>query len=65
MYSDGMTEVWDAKDEMLGVEGLSEIARKTARLPLAAMREAIVQGVTSFSVGPVHDDMSLVLVEVN
>ena len=64
LYSDGLTEVWNREDEMLGVEGLSEIVRRSAALPLPAMREAIVQGVTAYSADPVHDDVSLVLVEV-
>jgi len=64
LYSDGLTEVWNRDDEMLGVEGLGEIARKAAALPLPAMREAIIHGVNSYSAEPVHDDVSLVLVEV-
>jgi PAS domain S-box-containing protein len=64
IYSDGLSEVWDAKEEMLGVEGLAELASRTAKLPLAAMREAIIRGVNSYSATPPHDDMSLVLLEV-
>jgi sigma-B regulation protein RsbU (phosphoserine phosphatase) len=64
LYSDGLTEVWNERDDMLGVEGLTEIVRGAAALPLPAMCEAIISGVTSFSLGPVHDDMSLVLIEV-
>jgi PAS domain S-box-containing protein len=64
LYSDGLTEVWNQKDEMLDVGGLTEIVRGAAALPLPAMREAIISGVTSYSMGPVHDDMSLVLIEV-
>lgn len=64
IYSDGLTEVWDAKEEMLGIEGLAEIARKAVKLPLDVMREKIIKSVVSFSATPVHDDMSLVLLEV-
>ena len=64
IYSDGLTEVWDAQGEMLGVEGLAELARRSAQLPLSAMRENIIHGVVSFSATPVHDDMSLVLLQV-
>ena len=64
LYSDGLTEVWNSDDEMLGVEGLGEIVRNAAAFPLPAMREAIIQGVNSYSAEPVHDDVSLVLVEV-
>ncbi|HUJ40712.1 MAG TPA: SpoIIE family protein phosphatase [Candidatus Acidoferrales bacterium] len=64
IYSDGLTEVWDAEGEMLGIEGLAKLARQTAALPLSAMREAVIRGVVGFSATPVHDDMSLVLLEV-
>jgi len=64
IYSDGLTEVWDAREEMLGVEGLGELARSMATRPLAAMRDSIIQGVVSYSATPVHDDMSLILLEV-
>jgi phosphoserine phosphatase RsbU/P len=64
LYSDGLTEVWDREEEMLGIEGLADIARKASALPLSAMRAAIIEGVNSYSAEPVHDDVSLVLVEV-
>jgi PAS domain S-box-containing protein len=64
IYSDGLTEVWDAQEEMLGIEGLGEIARQSVGMPLATMRENIIKSVVSFSATPVHDDMSLVLMEV-
>lgn len=64
IYSDGLTEVWDAHEEMLGVEGLGELALRLRKLPLSEMREGIIRGVVSFSATPVHDDMSLVLLEL-
>ena len=64
IYSDGLTEVWDAREEMLGVEGLQELARSVARRPLAAMRDSIIRNVVSYSATPVLDDMSLILLEV-
>jgi len=64
IYSDGLTEVWDAHGEELGVEGLADMAARAAPLSLAAMREALIHGVNSFSATPPHDDMSLVLLEV-
>jgi len=64
LYSDGLTEVWNSAGEMLDVEGLVKIARNAAALPLPAMRQAIIQGVNSYSAEPLHDDVSLVLVEV-
>ena len=64
LYTDGLTEVWNRQGEMLDVEGLEKIVRRAAALPLPAMRQAIIQDDTSYSAGPVHDDISLVLAEV-
>ncbi len=64
LYSDGLIEVWNREGEMLGVEGLEKIVRSAAALPLPAMRQAIIEGVNSYSAGPVQDDVTLVLVEV-
>ena len=65
LYTDGLTEVFDEKEEMLGVEGLGEIVRQAARKPLAEMKESIIEQVTAFRHGQVQDDMSLVLVEIH
>jgi PAS domain S-box-containing protein len=64
IYSDGLIEVWNRENEMLGVEGLEKIARGAAALPLPAMRQAIVDGVTLYSAEALQDDVSLVLVEI-
>ena len=64
LYSDGLFEVWNREDEMLGMEGLEKIVRTAAALPLPAMRRAIIEGVNSYSAGPVRDDTTLILVEV-
>lgn len=64
LYSDGLIEVWNRENELLGVEGLERIARSAAALPLPAMRQAIIQGVNSYSAEPLQDDVSLVLAEV-
>jgi PAS domain S-box-containing protein len=65
LYTDGLTEVFDAREEMLGIDGLSEIVLQSARKPLAEMKESIIEQVDAFRHGPVHDDMSLVLVEIH
>jgi PAS domain S-box-containing protein len=64
LYSDGLFEVWNRENEMLGVKGLEKIARSASALPLPDMRQAIIQGVNSYSAEPLQDDVSLVLVEV-
>jgi sigma-B regulation protein RsbU (phosphoserine phosphatase) len=63
-YTDGLTEVFDEHDEMLGVEGLEALIRLSAKRTLPEMRQAIVDGVTAWRHGPPTDDVSLVLVEV-
>jgi PAS domain S-box-containing protein len=62
-YTDGLTDVFDYRGEILGVEGLQEIVRKAARKPMAEMKQAILDQIAVWRDGPVTDDMSLVLVE--
>ena len=54
----------DDRDEMLGVEGLEELVRKSAQKTLPEMKQAILAGVAEWRHGPLTDDMSLVLVEL-
>ena len=63
-YTDGLTEVFDEHDEMLGVEGLEALVRQSAKRTLPEMRQAIVDGVKAWTRGPLTDDVSLVIVEV-
>jgi serine phosphatase RsbU (regulator of sigma subunit) len=64
LYTDGLTEVFDARGEMLDVAGLQEIVREAALLPLAEMKRNILDRVAEWREGPPADDVSLVLVEV-
>jgi phosphoserine phosphatase RsbU/P len=64
LYTDGLTESFNASREMLGVEGLGEIAREASLLPLAEMKDDILDHV-AWRNGPAEDDVSLVLVEVS
>jgi len=63
-YTDGLTDVFDHRGEILGVEGLQEIVRGAARKPMAEMKQAILDQVAAWRDGPITDDMSLVLVEL-
>ena len=63
-YTDGLTEVFNEHDEMLGVEGLEALVLQSANRTLPEMREEIVDGVTAWRHGSLTDDVSLVLVEV-
>lgn len=65
LYTDGLVEVFDKKDEMLGVEGLEELVRHAAKKALPEMKEAILDGVSAWRHGPLADDMSLVIVELH
>jgi phosphoserine phosphatase RsbU/P len=64
IYTDGLTENFNLKREMLGVEGLSEIVRDASDLPLAAMKRQILDRVEAWRCGPATDDVSVVLVEM-
>jgi PAS domain S-box-containing protein len=63
LYTDGFIEVFNDHDEMLGVEGLAELVRRSAKRTLQEMKQAILDGVTAWRHGPHTDDMSLVIVE--
>ena len=63
LYTDGFIEVFNQRDEILGVDGLEDLVRRSARLPLGGMKKAILEGVDAWRHGPSTDDMSLVLVE--
>lgn len=64
LYTDGITEVFDPRGQMLGIEGIQEIVRQSSSLPAAEMKQAILDGVVAWRQGPPTDDASLVLVQV-
>jgi PAS domain S-box-containing protein len=64
LYTDGFIEVFNERDEMLGVEGLQELVRQSAHKTLPEMKQAILDGVARWRHGPLTDDMSLVLIEL-
>jgi PAS domain S-box-containing protein len=63
LYTDGLIEVFNDREEMLGVEGLEEIAGQAARLPLPEMVRAILDRVEAWRHGPPRDDVSLIVLE--
>jgi PAS domain S-box-containing protein len=65
LCTDGMTEVFNERREMLDYDGLSRIVTAHAAKPLAEMKQAIIDDVAAWRYGPVTDDMSLVLIEVS
>lgn len=64
IYTDGLTDVFDAHGEMLGVEGVQKFVHEASALPLAEMKREILSRVAAWRYGPATDDVSLVLLEV-
>jgi len=64
LYTDGITDVFDWRGEMLGVGGVRNFVRETALLPFSEMKLGILDRVAAWRDGPPVDDVSLVLVEV-
>jgi PAS domain S-box-containing protein len=64
LYTDGITEVFNSRGEMLGIEGLQKLVRRTSSLPASEMKQGILDGVTAWREGPPTDDVSLMLVHV-
>jgi sigma-B regulation protein RsbU (phosphoserine phosphatase) len=64
LYTDGITDVFDSRGEMLGVSGVQKIVRETAMEPFSEMKQGILDRVAAWREGPPADDVSLVIVEV-
>ncbi len=64
LYTDGITDVFNARGEMLGVPGVEKFVREAAQLPFQDMKQGILDRVAEWREGPAVDDVSLVLVEV-
>ena len=64
LYTDGLVEVFNHEEEMLGVDVFSQLVLDSAKRKLPEMRQAILDGVAAWSHGPLVDDVSLVIVEV-
>jgi len=63
-YTDGLEEVFNEHDEMLGLGGLETLVRQSATRALPEMKEAILEGTAAWRRGTLADDVSLVIVEV-
>jgi PAS domain S-box-containing protein len=64
LYTDGLVEVFNREEEMLGVEGFSQLVLDSVKNQLPEMRQAILDGVAAWRHGPLADDVSLVIVDV-
>jgi len=64
LYTDGITDVFDSRGEMLKADGVQSFVRETSLLPFSEMKQGIVNRVAAWSNGAPVDDVSIVLVEV-
>src|SRR6516162_9483846 len=64
LYTDGITEVFNAQGEMLGIDGVREIVRNASALPAERMKARILEDVAAWRSGPATDDVSLMVVHV-
>lgn len=64
LYTDGITDVFDSRGDMLGVEGVQKFVREASLLPFHEMKQGILDRVADWRAGPPTDDVSLVLMEV-
>jgi len=65
LYTDGLVEVFNIRQEMLGVEGLQELVRHSATRALPEMRRTILDGAAEWRRGAFADDVCLIIVEVH
>jgi PAS domain S-box-containing protein len=64
LYTDGITEAFNSRGQMLGISGVQEIVRESSSLPPGEMKQGILDGVAAWREGPPTDDVSLILVHV-
>jgi len=64
LYTDGITDVFDKRGEMLGIEGLRDFVRDASMLPFEEMLPAILGWNAAWEYGPFADDVTLILAEV-
>jgi phosphoserine phosphatase RsbU/P len=64
LYTEGITEVFYSRGEMLGISGLQEIVSQTSFLAAKQMKQGILDGVAAWREGPPTDDVSLMLVHL-
>jgi PAS domain S-box-containing protein len=63
-YTDGLVEVFNRSEDMLGLKGLEQLVRESVTRALPEMKQAILDGAAAWRHGALADDVSLVIVEV-
>jgi sigma-B regulation protein RsbU (phosphoserine phosphatase) len=64
LYTDGVTDVFDERGDMLGVDGLQDFTHESSMLPFDAMLSGILERIEAWRYEPLCDDVTLVLAEV-
>jgi sigma-B regulation protein RsbU (phosphoserine phosphatase) len=64
LYTDGFSENFNSRGEMLGVPGLAKIIESSSSLPLAEMKRELLERIAAYRAGPPADDMSLIIAEI-
>jgi serine phosphatase RsbU (regulator of sigma subunit) len=64
LFTDGITEVFDDRGEMLGIQGLRNFVCECSLLPFDEMLPTILERVEAWRFGPFEDDVTLILAEV-
>lgn len=64
LYTDGLTDVFNSHDDLLGVEGLQTLVSRYAQQPLPQMKQSLLDGVAAWSHTSITDDVSLVIIDV-
>ena len=66
LYTDGITEAANAKDELFGTERLIALVKEHKDLPARQMRQRIMEAVLSYrSDDSLHDDLTLMLIKAD
>jgi sigma-B regulation protein RsbU (phosphoserine phosphatase) len=64
IYSDGVTEANNLREEEFGIERLSEVIRKHLGASAAGIRDKVESALSSFTkTAPANDDITLVIVK--
>ncbi len=62
LYTDGLTEVWNAQHEMLDIHGFIDIVAMHAHEAVECMQESILSDVLAWCDNKIADDMTLVII---
>jgi len=64
LFTDGLSEARNNRDEEFGEERLCEIVRLNATLPLKELKDKVIDEILKFSEGQsLHDDLTLVMIK--